>query len=424
MRPVSARHLPVRPDLTQLTHQARDLQRQARAGDPAAIAEMRAALGDAVTPAAPTRAQAQFALARGYGVASWPRLVDACRLVAAIWDDDVDTVRAMVRRRPALLVEMARGTSRCNWGPPMSYAANLGKDAVIRTLWDLGARDVERAFDRAVLQGRLDTATLLRDLAGRPPLPPGAVMGPCETLNAEGLAYVLDLGARVADGAGDPRAPVALVLETYSRDPRGKHACLDLLETHGVELPDTPTMAVHRGRLDLLARHLDRDPAMLERTFPFDAFFPPALGCQPDDGSAATGTPLGGATLLHMAIEYGELDVARWLLDRGMDPDARAAVDGDGFGGHTPLFSAVVSYAARLGVRYPDVASERDPFVDLLLAHGASPNARASLRSRLHVEAWHEYRDVTPLGWGTRFHDPLVVSRAALQAIAAHGGRE
>ncbi|MGE0812500.1 MAG: ankyrin repeat domain-containing protein [Vicinamibacterales bacterium] len=418
----STRHLPVRPDLTQLTHQARDLQRQARAGDPAAAAELRASLGAAVPPGAATLAQARFALARSYGVASWPRLAEACRLVDAIWRDEVLAVRAMVRRRPALLVEMARGTVRCNWGPPMSYAANLGRDAIVRMLWDLGARDVEGAVGRAVLQGRLATATLLRDLAGRPPLPPGAVMGPCETLNAEGLAYVLDLGAAVADGAGDPRAPVALVLGTYSRRPRGKHACLELLLRHGVALPDTPPMAVHRGRVDLLARHLEADPGLLDRTFAYDAFFPPALGCHPDDGAACTGTPLGGATLLHMAIDYGELDIAAWLLDRGMDPDTPAAITG-GWGGHTALFGAVVSYAARIGLTYPGVPADRDPFADLLLSRGASPNPRASLRSRLHVDSWHEYRDVTPLGWGARFHDPLVVSQAAMQAIAARGGR-
>jgi len=30
---------------------------------------------------------------------------------------------------------------------------------------------------------------------------------------------------------------------------------------HGLELPDTPTMALHRGRIDLLEEHLRRDRA-------------------------------------------------------------------------------------------------------------------------------------------------------------------
>lgn len=57
------------------------------------------------------------------------------------------------------------------------------------------------------------------------------------------------------------------------------------------------------------------------------------------------GTPLAGATLLHLCVDYDELDIARWLLDRGMDVDVKAMVDADGFGGHTALFSAVVCYA-------------------------------------------------------------------------------
>ncbi len=43
----------------------------------------------------------------------------------------------------------------------MSYAANLGRDRIIEMLRDLGAEDAQFAFDRACLQGRLDTARLL-----------------------------------------------------------------------------------------------------------------------------------------------------------------------------------------------------------------------------------------------------------------------
>jgi ankyrin repeat protein len=60
--------LPARPDLGQLRHQARDLLRAARAGDPAAAERMRA-VSDRMTLAA-----AQLAVAREYGFASWPRL--------------------------------------------------------------------------------------------------------------------------------------------------------------------------------------------------------------------------------------------------------------------------------------------------------------------------------------------------------------
>ena len=34
----------------------------------------------------------------------------------------------------------------------------------------------------------------------------------------------------------------------------------------------------------------------------------------------------------------------------------------------------------------------------------------------------HEYRDVTPLSWGERFHDQGFVSKPAMRLIAERGG--
>jgi hypothetical protein len=36
----------------------------------------------------------------------------------------------------------------------------------------------------------------------------------------------------------------------------------------------------------------------------------------------------------------------------------------------------------------------------------------------------HEYRDVTPLSWGKRFHSKIFVSAPAMRLIAARGGHE
>jgi ankyrin repeat protein len=177
-------------------------------------------------------------------------------------------------------------------------------------------------------------------------------------------------------------------------------------------------MAVHRGRIDLLERHLDRDPHHLTRTFAHEEIYPPELGCHEDPSLALHGTPLAGATLLHMCVDFDEIDLARWLIERGADVNARAAIDDRGLGGHTPLFGAVVTQPIRL--------RRDDQFARLLLDAGADPNIRASLGKRLrfaHDESWHEYRDVTPLGWGQRFHDQSFVSQPALRLIAARGGR-
>jgi hypothetical protein len=35
----------------------------------------------------------------------------------------------------------------------------------------------------------------------------------------------------------------------------------------------------------------------------------------------------------------------------------------------------------------------------------------------------HEYRDVTPLSWGERFHQQIFVGRPAMRLIAERGGQ-
>src|SRR3954468_9846760 len=144
---MAKRHFPVRPNLEQLKHQAKDLLRAIRRGDAEAIADF----GEYSTnlKAESVRlADAQFVLAQSYGLQNWPRLVTACRMTDAIWRGDVETVRALVLKDPKLIVENARGVEQSNWGPPMSYAANVGQDAIIEMLRGLGAADLESAFDR------------------------------------------------------------------------------------------------------------------------------------------------------------------------------------------------------------------------------------------------------------------------------------
>jgi hypothetical protein len=317
---MSHRHLPVRPRLDQLQQQASDLLRGIASGNAEAIEELREHHPQPVQPASATLDDAQLTLARSYRVGNWPRLVLACRLIDAIWRDDVDTIRSMVGDRPALLHEMARGTDSCNWGPPMSYAANLGRDRTIDALLDLGAVDLESAFIRATLQSQIGTARKLYEIAGRPLMPQDAAMGPAEALSAAGMLLVLELGGAITDGNGDWRGAVALTLETYSRNRDDKHRILEIMSD-------------------------------------------PTPGLQPTE----TGSE-----------------------------------------GHPPLFTAM----------------QGDHFARLLLDRGADPNARASLRKRDYDDhVPHEHREVTPLAWGQRYHDPRCASEAAMRLVAERGGR-
>ena len=51
---------------------------------------------------------------------------------------------------------------------------------------------------------------------------------------------------------------------------------------------------------------------------------------------------LRGATLLHCAVDFGELECVAELLKRGADINARAEVI-DGIGGQTPIFHAIAT---------------------------------------------------------------------------------
>jgi hypothetical protein len=418
------RRLPVRPDLEQLKRQAKELLRDLHSGDARAAAELREWHPGPSDPSPPRLADAQLVLARSYQASSWPRLVQSVELADAIWRDDVDAVRTIVARNPNLINEHVLIRTDSHWGPPMTYAANLGRDAIIRLLRDRGATDLESAAARAALQGHVDTAKMLYEMAGRPPLNEGALGGPAYTLNREGTALLLTLGAPLHAGKG---CPAEVVLQTDGRNPAAKHAILELYASHGLALPDTPTMALHRGRIDLLEEHLRRDPTLPSRTFSHREIYPAELGCG-DPIDAVTGTPLDGTTLLHMCVEYDELEIGRWLLDRGTSPNVRAAVGTSGFGGYTPLFSTVVSLP-NFWMNYRKRGPFAAPFAELLLERGADPNVRASLWKRLgpgHDDSRtrHDYRDVTALSWGRRFHQPIFVSEPALRLIEAAGGVE
>ncbi len=220
----------------------------------------------------------------------------------------------------------------------MSHAANLGKLEMIQAIAPLGARDFQHAFDRALLQGELDCARWLHEHGAK--LLPGIVMGACETLNPAGLSFLVELEAPFTDEKGDRLAPLALALETYARNPAGKHAVLEIFARQGYQLPDTPIMAFHRGQADRLKQHLRRDPPLLDRRFSCREIYPPELGCSPDGRSGLHGTPLEGTTLLHLAIDFEEHEIFDLLLEQGAAPNARASIDAAGFGGHTPLFNA------------------------------------------------------------------------------------
>ena len=413
-----SRRLPERPHLDVPRREARELLDQWRNGAPEAFDRIRgrhprfAKAGDSVVAAGPFRlSDAQLVIGREYGFAHWGELKQriaanssANALATAIRADDRNAAVRLIQMRPELLHLPV--WSR-DWGPPMSHAANLGRMEIVKEMAALGARDFQHAFDRALLQGRIECARWLHEHGAR--VAPGLVMGVCETLNPAGIRLLLELNAPFTDQHGNRLAPLTLVLETYARNPDGKHEILEIFAQSGYDLPDTPIVAFHRGDILKLEKHLRRDPKLLERRFTLGEIYPPECGCANDGRSGMHWTPIDGSTLLHLAIDFREREIFDWLLARGADPNARATVDRDGFGGHTPLFNAIVCGP------WPDPG-----MAGTLLEHGATRDSRANLRKFLDWIAnprWHEARDVTAAGWGREFPQKDWVNTEALRLL-------
>lgn len=214
-----------------------------------------------------------------------------------------------------------------------------------------------------------------------------ALFVPCELLNPEGVRKALNIGAdlnmRHPDGLSG--TPLAMLIGTYNRDAKAKHECMEILIEAGFQCPDTPVMALHRGRLDLLEKHLEQDPQLLHRRFNAQEVYFPEIDV---DEGILIGTPIEGVTLLHLAVEYRDVEIAEWLLAYGADINAKADRDAEGLGGHTPLFH-VVGYSS-------------DEITRLLLERGADSTIRATIR---HPKGgWGKMRgsifeNVTPLGY-------------------------
>jgi hypothetical protein len=146
-----------------------------------------------------------------------------------------------------------------------------------------------------------------------------------ELHSVDGIRAVLDDGLDLRSPIRG-RSPVNWLTEMYTRSDTFPD-CLRLLLDRGAAIDDPVVVPVLLDDPDALAAMIRQDPALLEhRTTMVSAF-----------------TPLDGASLLHVAAEYGHAKAARALIEAGADVDAQAAVDDYGLNGHTPLFHTVNS---------------------------------------------------------------------------------
>jgi hypothetical protein len=136
------RRLPERPSLENLRNQARSLQKQHRAGDVDALSRVSKVVRDAALPL--KLHDAQFVLAREYGFASWPKLVEQLALLGSkgrvrrengrVWIDGVPRLRWGASVEPtyiAALEAALRGSER-----PLDVTTLLGDSGLgFRLRW-------------------------------------------------------------------------------------------------------------------------------------------------------------------------------------------------------------------------------------------------------------------------------------------------
>ena len=281
----------------------------------------------------------------------------------AMRNDDLATVATLLDEHPDLISTPVRSRS---WGPPFSHAANLGKLNIVAALLRRNPADVEHAFGRACLQGQLAVARYL--LAQSPALGEGlesALFGPCEALKPAAIPLLIELGA-------DPNAVwehggTVLDMAICSYMWEGRPATIEALVQGG----------------------LAADPELVHRPSNFRA--------GKEYGGLYGGAPLIRPTLLHICAEFGAVEEARLLLDRGADPNARCVPDEAGIGDQTPLFHAIASNK-----------NHAFPVLPLLVEKGADPNARATVRvPRAGLQSVQSddpvLEQVTPLGYALNY---------------------
>ncbi len=268
---------------------------------------------------------AQLLLAREYGFPSWRPLKAYVDAILAPSDD--------WRTRPESLPEAAdrKDIERVR--------DLLNKPDVAQHDLDLAlARGLCGQGDESTRDLRFAIADLLLEAGANPNGQYGGNYGPivfavCEGLDADALEYLIAHGADVSfepiSTKYGMQTPMSHTL-TYVRGRNAaKHRCVELLIKNGAVYQDSPAFCIHRGDVTALRQEIQKDPGLLHWRF--------------IDWNGIGNLNLGGATLLHFAIEFGEAECVDFLLDEGADINAKAERTQEA-GGQTPIFHAIQSW--------------------------------------------------------------------------------
>jgi hypothetical protein len=110
----------------------------------------------------------------------------------------------------------------------------------------------------------------------------------------------------------------------YSRTPRFKD-CVKVFVDHGLVFEDKILLSVLMDDAPSLDSYLARDKEAVDQKYNLRCAY----------------TPLHKVTLLHICAEFNHVACAEVLVRHGADVNAKAGLDENGFGGHTPVFHTV-----------------------------------------------------------------------------------
>lgn len=152
-----------------------------------------------------------------------------------------------------------------------------------------------------------------------------ALPGYFECHEAENIRRYFEEGGDPNEHFPDGMPIFTLMVEMYLRSPRFKD-CIQAFIDHGLKFEPKELLAVFTDDAAALESMIKEEPALVYKTYSlFNNTF----------------TPLTGGTLLHFCAEYNCVNCAAVLVRYGADVNAKAALDENGFGGHTPVFHTV-----------------------------------------------------------------------------------
>lgn len=401
------RHIPHHAHPNQFKKQAKELLKQYRSGDARAV-ELFTAFHPNLPVSQPKLADAQMVIARQFGQQNWKSLLEAVesvdrfrQLLGYFSADDKIAAKDLLEAYPQLLKRKDL----------LGRAVRHGKSvAMLKLIHEISKGDVQGALGYLVYELKVDMAEYLLKQGAR--FEKMEVLPGSEVLNSEVMKFALGR-MQLKDFPDMAKASIAMLLSTYSRSPNEKHTCIKLIEGAGYELEDTPPMAVHKGDIKSLKQQLKAHPGLFKAPYTEADIYPSFWGIKAGDGLHLA--PLEGAGLLHMAVEYDERELLYWMLEEGADPNFRAAIDGEGYGGHTALYATTVSYT------FQDSSK-----AEALLKAGADPALKATIRKQLrymgqrHLEKMYVFEDVTAVEFAQQFQMQAWVSHASIEVIEAH----